>query len=398
MKLPLCTIAPLLMLALNAAQADATPARTFSITAQGAIGDARTLNTKAIQAAIDQCAAAGGGTVVVPKGEFLSGALYFKAGVNLTLAEGAVLEASPHIEDFPILKQVRFEGHFQDWVSAFLNVEKCDHFHLTGPGALLGNGEAYWKAPSPNGRPRLCAIRDSKEVVVSGVDFKNSPSWNLHLYDCQDSTVENCRFEAAGPSTDGVDVDSSQNITVNGCYFAVNDDCVCLKGNRYDGLNQEPKSPPVSKVTMTDCTFVHGMGALTLGTEATGISDVEMKDCTVNGKVPMLRMKLRPDTAGQDYNNVRVHDIQLDGVGPIVSIEPNHGTKVQISGPVSSISNITVANISGTFGSFGSISGAPTGTVSGITFRNVHVKVSKDPNLNTKGATDVKFDDVIVRQ
>src|ERR1700710_333126 len=84
----------------------------FEITRQGAIGDGLTLNTKAIQATIDQCAASGGGTVVILKGEFLSGALFLKAGVNLELAEGAVLKGSKNIDDFPMIKGARFEGHF----------------------------------------------------------------------------------------------------------------------------------------------------------------------------------------------------------------------------------------------------------------------------------------------
>ncbi len=370
-----------------------------SIANFGAVGDGQTVNTKSIQAAIDHCAD-GGGTVVIPKGEFVSGALFLKAGVNIELAEGAILKASTNIVDFPTQPNVRFEGHFQEHAASLLNIDHCDHFRLTGPGMLDGNGAAYWSAPLPKGRPRLSEICNSKDVIVSGVRFTNSPSWNLHLYNCQDSMVENCRFEISpkgkGPSTDGTDIDSSQNITVKGCYYSVNDDCICLKGNRYDGLDQTPKSPPVENIHITDCTFVRGMGALSLGTEATMIRDVEFKNSTVQGNIPMLRVKFRPDTAGQDYANVHVHDIRLDGRGRILSLEPTHGTKVAPEKAAKGkISNITVENITGNFGSFGKFSGAIT-DVHDITLRNIEVTVSGDANLDTTNIVNLKIENVKV--
>lgn len=170
-----------------------TSTRTFDVTEHGAVGDGTTLNTRAIQATIDLCAASGGGTVVIPQGKFLSGALFFKGLVNLELRAGAVLEGSKDYDDYPVLRHTRFEGHFQDRIAALLNVEKSDGFHLTVPGQIDGNGADYWARSAGQARPRLCVIRDSRDVVVSGVHFWQSPSWNLHLYNCQDALVENCR-------------------------------------------------------------------------------------------------------------------------------------------------------------------------------------------------------------
>ncbi len=239
----------------------AEPAR-FDISQHGAVADGKTVNTTAIQAAIDQCAAGGGGTLVVPKGEFLSGSLFLKPGVNVELLEGAVLKNSPNPQDFEVRAGVRFEGHFAEWTTGLLNAEHTDHLRITGPGMLNGNGPAYWSARTPLGRPRLCVIRDSSDVILSGADFMSSASWNLHFYNCKDVTVEKSRFEILdsekGPSSDGIDVDSSQNVTIRGCFFSVNDDCVCVKGNRYDGLYQEPASTPTSNVRITDCTFKRG--------------------------------------------------------------------------------------------------------------------------------------------
>jgi len=373
----------------------------FDISQYGALADGKTVNTKAIQTAIDRCAAAGGGTLVIPKGEFISGSLFLKPGVNVELREGAVLKCSTNPQDFELRKGIRFEGHFEEWTTDLLNAEHTDHLRITGPGMLNGNGSAYWRNNSPFGRPRLCAIRDSRDVIVSGVHFLSSPSWNLHLYNCQDVVVENDRFEILdkekGPSTDGTDVDSSQNVTIRGCFYSVNDDCVCIKGNRYDGLNQTPASMPSSYVRIIDCTFRRGMGALSLGTEATKIRDIEMEHCTVMGNMPMFRLKMRPDTAGQDYQYIRVRDIKLDGRGKILSFELTHGTKTAPKPPRAKIKYIEISDITGTFGSFGTIANNPNTDISYISLKNINVKVLGNPQLNTNGVTRLRLKNVVVK-
>jgi alpha-L-rhamnosidase len=377
----------------------AAPPRLF-VTEKGAIADGVTLNTTTLQAAIDECAASGGGTLVFPKGEFLSGALFLKPGVNIELTEGAVLKGSKDFADFPVQEHVRFEGHFQTRVTSLLNLDHCPHFHLTGPGTLDGNGAVYWRADSSMGRPRLCEICNSDDVLITGVHFQNSPSWNLHLYNCKDSSIEDCRFEipdkARGPSTDGTDIDSSQNITVKNCYYSVNDDCICLKGNRYDGLDQEPKSLPVENIHVVGCTFARGMGAVTLGTEATIIRDVEFENSTVSGNFPMLRIKLRPDTVGQNYSKIHVHDIKLSGTGPILSLEPAHGTKVPAEkAATGTVTNVTVESISGNFGSFGTMSGEST-NVRDITLRNIDVKLSRNSRLRSAKIVNLNMENVVI--
>lgn len=372
--------------------------RLCDITQYGAKADGTTLNTKAIQATIDACAAAGGGTVVVPKGIFLTGALFLKAAVNLQLLDGAVLLASKNISDFPV-SLTRFEGHFSNRPASLLTAEKVDHLRISGPGTLDGNGAAYWSADLPQGRPRLCFIRDSRDVIVSGVHFKNSPSWNLHFYNCQTVVVEGSRFEidanADGPSTDGTDIDSSQDVTVRGCTYSVNDDCVVLKGNRYDGLNQTPASLPVSNVHVTNCTFLRGKGALSVGTEATYVHDVELDNSSVSGDFPTLRLKMRPDTAGQRYENINVHDIKVNGTDDIVAWELTHGTAITGTPPPASIRNVTLANVTGSTASFGNIAANKTTTVSAVTMKNINVTLTA-PTLVATGVTGLTMDNVVV--
>jgi alpha-L-rhamnosidase len=184
-------------------------------------------------------------------------------------------------------------------------------------------------------------------------------------------------------------------VTIRECFYSVNDDCIALKGNRYDGLNQEPPSAPVANVHITNCTFERGMGALTLGTEATKIHDVAMDHCTVTGNIPMLRLKMRPDTPGQDYQNISVHHIELDGRGPIFSFELTHGTKVAPRLPRAVISHIEVSDISGTYGSLGKIAGNANTDISDVTLKNFNVKVN-DTKLSAAGVNGLTFENVNV--
>ena len=117
--------------------------RTVSAVELGAVGDGRTLATTNLQSGIDQLAAQGGGTLVIPRGAFLSGAIFLKPGVALHLEPGAVLKASTDRQDYPRMK-TRVEGHFQDWLPALINADHVDHLRISGPGTLDGMGAPFW--------------------------------------------------------------------------------------------------------------------------------------------------------------------------------------------------------------------------------------------------------------
>lgn len=148
-------------------------AKTVIITDRGAVGDGVTLNTERIQSAIDGLAKNGGGTVVVPRGVFLSGAIFLKPGVNLRLDKDAVLKGSTNINDYP-KSRTRIEGQFVDWIPALVNADGCDGLRVTGAGTLDGNGQffyhAFWNAREKDPkvtnlaveRPRLAFIQIQK--------------------------------------------------------------------------------------------------------------------------------------------------------------------------------------------------------------------------------------------
>jgi alpha-L-rhamnosidase len=384
----------------------------ISIEILGAVGDGKTLNTDKIQATIDKLSTNGGGTVVIPKGTFLSGAIFLKPGVNLHLDADAVLKGSGDVKDYPRM-MTRIEGHFEEWLPAFINADKSDHLRITGSGTLDGGGapfwQAFWDSRKTNSetanldvpRPRLMFVGDAEDVQISGTLFKDSGFWNLHLYRCKNVLVENVRFEIPKgvkcPSTDGTDIDSCQNVTIRGCTYRVDDDCVCLKGSKGPFALDDKDSPPVEHIRVENCTFERGHGVVTLGSEATIVRDVVVENCRVVGPINLVRFKLRGDTP-QTYEDIHFRNITLDSTGAIFQIKPwtqYFDLKGQTP-PKSVVRNITLSDIKGRYGSFGTIAGNRGQTeISGITLENITVQLT-DETLKSNAVKNLKIENVTV--
>jgi len=390
------------------------------ITKFGAKADSATVNTKAIQAAIDYLAAHGGGTVVVPQGVFVSGALFFKPKVNLHLQAGAVLQCSTDLSNFPV-QRTRIEGHFvENFNPALINAKNCDGFTITGEGTLDGAGrpiwDLFWKlrhaAPNPGNFPnigipraRLALIESSRGVKIDGITFKDSQFWNLHLYNCDGVLVRNTRFEVPdnykqAPSTDGIDVDSSRNVTVDGCFFSVTDDCIALKGSKGPNAMEDKSSPPVEHIRVRNCTYKRGGGVLTLGSEATIVRHVLVENCKIIGPVRIATLKLRPDTP-QHYEDITFRNITSETTaGQIIAVQP-WSQYFDLKGqapPKSLVRDVKLIGIKGHFASFGVIRPNLGQTeISNILFKDVNVVLPPDKDkLMSSGVTDLKFENVIV--
>ena len=377
---------------------------SLSILESGAVDDGKTLNTQAIQAAIDKLAGNGGGTVVIPKGCFLTGSIFLKPKVNLHLDKDAVLLGSTNIEDYPAMP-TRIEGHTQVWRPALVNASKCDGLHITGEGTIRGGGKPFWDAfwnRKASGkktnldveRPRNLFIQDSNDIVVSGLSLRDSGFWNLHFYRCQRVTVENMdiRTPPHSPSTDGIDVDSCQNAVIRGCYISVDDDNIALKGTKGPLADQDKDSPAVEHVLITGCTFGSGFGALTLGSEACHVRDVVVENCKVINT--LLRFKLRPDTP-QHYEDIHVRDITMDCGGQMVSIEPwaQYFDLKEQPAPAQLVENISISRVTGSTGSFGKIAGPPKSVIRNITLEDIDITLKKS-DVTIKNVEGLKVKNV----
>jgi polygalacturonase len=395
-------------------QSSSTRGKVYNISEKGAIADGKTLNTKIIQAAIDECAQNGGGTILIPKGIFLSGALFLKPRVNIEIQEGGVLRGSQDINDYPKIN-TRIEGHFEPWRAALINGDHVDHFKMSGPGTLDGNGKPFWiefysrrkadpKTTNLNvERPRLTFIQNSKDVKISGITFLNSGFWNLHLYRCEKVKVDHCRFQAPSgavpdnhaPSSDGIDIDSDHDVTISHCFFSVGDDDIALKGSKGPFALQDKNSPPVENIKILDCEFEAGGGIMTCGSEATIVRNVSVKRCITHGPT-VLRLKLRPDTP-QQYEKIRIKDITLDNGSDLFRISPwtqYFDLKGQAP-PKSLIRNVRISHVHGTANSFGEIAGHPQASISDIHLKDADLQLKK-PELKLGSVKNLEFKDVKV--
>ena len=233
----------------------------------------------------------------------------------------------------------------------------------------------------------MALIESSRGVTIEGVTFKDSQYWNLHLYKCDGVLVRQTRFEVPDdykqpPGTDGIDVDSCQNVTIDGCFFSVGDDCIAAKGSKGPHALTDKDSPPVEHLRIRDCVYKRGGGVLTLGSEATIVRDVIVEHGSVIGDVRVATMKLRPDTPQRD-EDISHRDITLDNArGEIVAVQP--WTQYENLGGEAPPQSVGV------------IRPVPGQTaISDITFKNFEVTLTRG-KLEASVVSDLKFDHAIV--
>jgi polygalacturonase len=407
MKQKLFRIAPLIF-AVRLVAADSSSAR-FVITDHGAVGDGATMNTKAIQETIDQCATKGGGVVVVPKGVFFSGAIFFKQGVNLLIEKDGILKGSTNAADYPQVA-TRWEGVEREWSSAFVNFFNMTNVELFGEGMIDGSGTEFSRgfrrppstnapvaaiAPATNnvprvggGRPRLIALQSCKDVRVSGLHFKDEASWCLFMVYCENVLAENLVIRAAHtiPSSDGIDIDSCNHVHVIGCDIDCNDDCISIKsGKDADGLRV---NRPSENILIEKTRFGFGHGGVAMGSEVSGgIRHVEVRDCVAEGNAEVVRFKSQPSRGGV-VEDIVYRNIEMKNSRAAVSFNLAWRMVPPIAPPakvLTQVRNVRLINLHGTVNSVGSISGLPGSFVSDVKFEDCHLTAQRGLTLeNTR--------------
>lgn len=298
--------------------------KKFNICDFGAKSKTNIPQTKAIQSAID-AAAKNGGIVVIPQGEFLSGALFFKPNTHLYLAENAVLKGSDDISDFPVLP-TRIEGQSIDYFAALVNANNCNNFSISGKGTIDGNGTRYWKSfwlrrkvnrkctNIEELRPRLLYVSNSSNVSVSGITLQNSPFWTSHYYKCKFVKISGLKIlsptkPVPAPSTDAIDIDACENVHIKNCYMSVNDDAIALKGGKGPYADKAIENGANKNILIENCTFGFCHSTLTCGSEAILCENIVMQNCTFDNPDRVLWLKMRPDTP-QLYKNISLKNLK----------------------------------------------------------------------------------------
>jgi polygalacturonase len=385
--------------------------KPFVLTDFGVKNDSTLLQTAAIQAVIDQ-AAEKGGVVIVPKGVFLSGALFFKPKTHLHIAEGGKLKGSDDIKDFPI-RPSRIEGQGIDYFPALVNVYGVDRFTLSGKGTIDGNGLKYWEAfwqrrkENPNctnlevSRPRLLFVWNSNNIQVQDVKLKDSGFWTSHYYKCQNVKILGLSITSPhqpvkAPSTDAIDIDACTNVLIKNCYMAVNDDAIALKGGKGPYADTDPNNGGNVNILVEDCEFGFCHGALTCGSEAIHNKNVVLRNIKVNDAQRVLWLKMRPDTP-QKYEYISVENISgkarsLIYVKPWTQFFDLKGRK---DVPLSYSDNITLKNIKIDCEIFFDVAITEYDKLSNFNFENL-VITTKKPEIKKEIVSGFRLKNVVV--
>lgn len=333
---------------------------TLTISTFGAVADGLTMNTSAINKAIEQCNRAGGGVVLIPSGLWLTGPIALKSNVNVHLATGALVQFTNKRTEYPLV-HTTWEGEEAVRNQAPISGTDLENIAITGNGILDGAGDAWrmvkkskltadqWKKLVASGgvvndkqdawypsaqslkgamatikagqapayyedikdflRPNMLSLTHCKRILLEGVTFQNSPAWCLHPLLCEDITLRN--VTAKNPwyaqNGDGLDIESCKNGLVEGCTFDVGDDGICIKSGRDE--QGRKRGVPTENIIVRNCRVYHAHGGFVIGSEMSGgVRNLYVSNCTFMGTDVGLRFKTTRGRGGV------VENIFVDGV------------------------------------------------------------------------------------
>ncbi|WP_346238823.1 glycoside hydrolase family 28 protein [Niabella insulamsoli] len=306
--------------------------KIFYVNSFGARSDTVTINTKAIQKAIDACAKAGGGVVAFKPGTYVTGSIFLRSNVHLKIDEGVLLLGSQSLGDYPEI-DTRIAGIEMKWPAALINIIDAHNVAVTGKGTVNARGkfcwDKYWamrKAYEPRGlrwivdydakRVRTFLTQNASDITLKNITFKNAGFWTVQLLYSTRLTVDGVVIrnneDGHGPSTDGIDVDSSTWVLIENCDIDCNDDDFCLKAGRdWDGLRV---NKPTEYVVIRHCIARKGGGLLTLGSETSGgIRNVLAHDLQAIKTGQGFHIK-STTTRGGTVENIYLQRIKMDSV------------------------------------------------------------------------------------
>ena len=323
------------------------PARDFVITNFGAVADGNTDCSMAIKQAIAACVEAGGGRVVIPAGEFLTGAVHLQSGVNLHLETNAVLQFKTNCEAYLPTVFTRFEGIECFNYSPLIYAFGQKNIAVTGDGTLDGQADDSnwlgWKGQKNvtagtqktararldkmnndgvpvadrifgNGdflRPNFIQFNQCQNVLIEGVKIRRSPMWELHPLLCTNVTVRGVDIRSHGANNDGCDPESCKDVLIENCIFDTGDDCIAIKsGRNADGRRV---GVPSQNLIIRNCTMRDGHGGVTVGSEISGsCSNVFVENCEMSSPDLTCALRLKSNAMrGGKLQNIFMRNVNV---------------------------------------------------------------------------------------
>uniref|UniRef100_A0A0C9S615 TSA: Wollemia nobilis Ref_Wollemi_Transcript_12193_2100 transcribed RNA sequence n=1 Tax=Wollemia nobilis TaxID=56998 RepID=A0A0C9S615_9CONI len=312
----------------------------ISIRRFGAVGDGKTLNTKAFQAAVSAIRQAnqkrtGGVLLYVPTGTWLTGSFNLTSHMTLYLAKNAVLKASQDTNAWPVIDPLPSYGRGRErpggrYIS-FIHGDGLQDVSITGEnGTIDGQGEVWWNMWRDGSlkytRGNLVEIMNSKDVIISNVVLLNSPFWNIHPVYCSNVVIRRVTIlaPAGSPNTDGIDPDSSSNVCIEDCYVSNGDDVVAIKSgwDEYGIAYGRPSSNIiVRRVTGT----TQGFSGIAIGSETSGgIRDILIEHVNIHNSGTGIRLKTNAGRGGT-IENITISDIYMENVRTAIRFSGDTG-------------------------------------------------------------------------
>jgi polygalacturonase len=259
---------------------NAKPKITLNVRDFGAAGDGTTKDTIALQQGLDRCAVLGGGEVLVPAGNYLTGAIALRSNTTLRLEKDATILGSPDFADYPVT-QVRWEGKWIQGRTGLIYAIGASNIGVVGPGKIVGNAALGGRpnAQNPLRHPALIEPIACKGVHLEGFSTEYRLMWSIHPTDCEDVTCSNLTIRSTGGNGDGIDIDSCKHVRIDGCDISTGDDCIAIKSGR--GAEAYALLQTTEDVVITNCTFADSIFAcIGVGSETSGgIRGVRIERC-----------------------------------------------------------------------------------------------------------------------
>lgn len=360
--------------------------QTIDVKDMGAVADGKTVNTTIIQQAIDQAHKAGGGTVLIPAGEFITGSLVLKSNVDLHLAKGATLKGSPDLGDYPA-RPIVYPSYTDNYVDkALIYAAEAENISITGQGTIDGNGTAPAFIAVDNNhtsktRPYIIRFVKCRNVLVDGVYLRDSPMWVQHYLACEKVRLTNLRvFSHINVNNDGLDLDGCRDVVINNCIFDSGDDAITLKST----------GPALCEdVVITNCIASSLCNPIKFGTETTGgfrnitISNIAIRpseaDTIIYGSLVGHAGIALEVVDGAIMEHINISNITMRNIYTPLFIRLGNRARPHTEGAgtpsVGTLRNISISNITAYTESLlpSSITGIPGHNVENIKLSNIRI-------------------------
>lgn len=379
----------------------------------GAVNDGKTISTKAIQKAIDECAEKGGGTVHFPAGRYISGTLFLKSFVTINLESGAVIEGSGNLSDYPVVESA-IRSYTDNYTNkSLIYGENLEYIAITGHGIIDGNGASFKVADeirkanifnSYKMRPYMIRIINCENVKVRDITLINSPMWVQHYMACRNVNIDGITVNSrVNSNNDGIDIDACDGVRISNCNIISGDDAIVLKST----LDR-----PCRNITITNCVISSDCNAFKLGTESNDdFHNISLSNCIIyDNRLAGIALEM---VDGGSLNNVTVSDVNMHTVGcaifirlgnrarPFMENNPKAYTNRQeakndLKKPgMGSLFNVMISNIQATnVGKTGcSITGIPSFPARDLTLSNIRLSFSGGGTEDLVSRTIEEFPD-----